>query len=290
VRGHTRFAGAVTGLIAAACLLAAAAPAYASPTRTASAPKGVVALGAELANATTGSVLWSRDSQVERPMGSITKVMTAYIVIEAGGLNRAFTVPKGITHYDNLYGASTAGLVPGERYTALQLLYAMLLPSGCDAAYTLADMYGPGTKEFIAKMNATARKLGLTRTYFTDFSGLPDPTETSTYSTPRDLVVLGRAAMKLAEFRQIVATKTYSLAADRWHGPHVWQNLNGLLSSYPGATGIKTGETNDAGACLLFEAKRGSKTLIGVVLHSKATNLKPAFTDAATMLNWGFSK
>jgi D-alanyl-D-alanine carboxypeptidase (penicillin-binding protein 5/6) len=248
-----------------------------------------VASEAELENAATGAVLWSRDAQVERPMGSITKVMTAYIVIEEGGLNRAFTVPKGITGYDDKYGASTAGLVPGERYTALQLLYAMLLPSGCDAAYTLADMYGPGTKGFIAKMNATAKKLGLTRTHFTDFSGLPDPTETSTYSTPRDLVNLGRDAMKLATFRQIVATKTYSLAADRWHGPHTWTNLNDLLWSYSGAIGIKTGQTQVAGACLLFEARRGSKTLIGVVLHSTATNLSRAFSDATTMLNWGFS-
>jgi serine-type D-Ala-D-Ala carboxypeptidase (penicillin-binding protein 5/6) len=243
---------------------------------------------AELENAATGAVLWSRDAQAELPMGSITKVMTAYIVIEAGGLNRAFTVPKGITGYDDKYGASTAGLVPGERYTALQLLYAMLLPSGCDAAYTLADMYGPGTKEFIAKMNTTAKKLGLTRTHFTDFSGLPDPTETSTYSTPHDLLALGRDAMKLATFRQIVATKTYSMAADRWHGPHAWTNLNDLLWSYPGAIGIKTGQTNVAGACLLFEARRGSKTLIGVVLHSTATSLSRAFSDATTMLNWGF--
>jgi len=246
-----------------------------------------VASGAELENATTGAVLWSRDAQVERPMGSITKVMTAYVVIEEGGLNRAFTVPKGIIGYDNEFGASTAGLVPGERYTALQLLYAMLLPSGCDAAYTLADMYGPGTKDFIAKMNATAKKLGLTRTHFTDFSGLPDPTETSTYSTPRDLVNLGRDAMKLAVFSQIVAQKTYYLAADRWHGEHSWKNLNDLLSSYPGAIGIKTGQTQVAGACLLFEAKRGSKTLIGVVLHSKSS-LDDAFDDATTMLNWGF--
>jgi D-alanyl-D-alanine carboxypeptidase (penicillin-binding protein 5/6) len=280
-------------LIAAASLLGsllAAPAAQASPTQAASAPNGVVALGAELANASTGAVLWSRGAQTERPMGSITKVMTAYIVIEAGGLNRAFTVPKGITGYDNKYGASTAGLKPGERYTALQLLYAMLLPSGCDAAYTLADMYGPGTNQFIAKMNATAKKLGLTRTKFTDFSGLPAPTETSTYSTPRDLVTLGRDAMKLALFRQVVALKTYSMAADRWHGAHTWTNLNELLWKYSGAIGIKTGQTSVAGACLLFEARRGSKTLIGVVLHSKATNLSPAFTDATTMLNWGFKQ
>src|ERR1700729_4258291 len=107
-------------------------------------PGGVRAPVAELANQTTGADLWSRSSVSEHPMGSITKVMTAYVVIEAGNLNRVITVPSGITGYDRAYGASTAGLVPGEKLTALQLLYALLLPSGCDAAYTLATAYGKG--------------------------------------------------------------------------------------------------------------------------------------------------
>jgi serine-type D-Ala-D-Ala carboxypeptidase (penicillin-binding protein 5/6) len=293
--GQTRLVGAVTGLIAASVLLAAAAiaapsaQARAAAKTATTAPSGVAAPWAELANATTGADLWSRDSTAERPMGSIAKVMTAYVVIEAGGLNRAFTVPKGITGYDNKYGASTAGLKPGERYTALQLLYALLIPSGCDAAYTLADMYGPGTNQFIVKMNATAKKLGLTKTHFTDFSGLPDPTEYSTYSSARDLISLGRDAMNLAVFRQIVALKTYHLAADRWHGAHTWTNYNSLLWTYSGAIGIKTGQTAAAGACLLFEARRGSKTLIGVVLRSSDT-LASAFSDATKMLNWGFAQ
>jgi D-alanyl-D-alanine carboxypeptidase (penicillin-binding protein 5/6) len=298
MRGHTRLAAAVTGVMAAAGLLAIAVPsveARAAVKTRASAPSGVAAPWAELANAATGADLWSRDSTAERPMGSIAKVMTAYVVIEAGGLNRVFTVPKGITGYDDKYGASTAGLVPGNRYTALQLLYALLIPSGCDAAYTLADMYGPGTNQFIAKMNATAKKLGLTKTHFTDFSGLPDPTEYSTYSSARDLISLGRDAMTLAVFRQIVALKTYHLAADPWHGAHTWTNYNSLLWTYSGAIGIKTGQTAAAGACLLFEARRGSKTLIGVVLHSSmssmsSTSLTQAFSDATKMLNWGFAQ
>ena len=95
-------------------------------------------------------------------MGSITKVMTAYVVLTTPGLNlnRVITVPSGIVAYDDGYDASTAGLRPGEKYTTRQLLYAMLLPSGCDAAYTLADAYGPGLTGFIAKMNATAQQAG----------------------------------------------------------------------------------------------------------------------------------
>jgi serine-type D-Ala-D-Ala carboxypeptidase (penicillin-binding protein 5/6) len=257
----------------------------------ASGPAGVRAPWAELANEVTGKNLWTRSPASEHPMGSITKVMTAYVVIEAGHLNQVITVPSGIIGYDNTYDASTAGLVPGEKLTALQLLYALLLPSGCDAAYTLAAAYGHGhPAQFVTEMNAMARKLGLTKTHFTDFSGLPDPTEYSTYSTARDLVSLGRDAMRLSVFRQVVGTRTFRLAADRYHKAFVWSNLNPLLGHFAGATGIKTGFTDVAGDCLLFAADRKGRELIGVVLDSSSspTGLSAAAADATTMLNWGF--
>jgi D-alanyl-D-alanine carboxypeptidase (penicillin-binding protein 5/6) len=139
-------AGLVAGLIVAAgpATRAAASERTQAPDATSKTPAGVRAPFAELADETTGADLWSRSSVSEHPMGSIAKVMTAYVVIAAGDLNRVITVPSGIIGYDNAYGASTAGLVPGEKLTALQLLYALLLPSGCDAAYTLATAYGQG--------------------------------------------------------------------------------------------------------------------------------------------------
>jgi D-alanyl-D-alanine carboxypeptidase (penicillin-binding protein 5/6) len=169
----------------------------------------------------------------------------------------------------------------------------MLLPSGCDAAYTLADAYGHGLTAFIAKMNATAHKLGLAKTRFADFSGLPDPGEYSTYSTAHDLIALGRAAMRNKTLAAIVATREYRVSGGSAHRAHTWVNLNPLLGKVPGAVGIKTGYTSAAGQCLLFEAKRGSTTLIGVVLDSSAVNspaLTAAAADATAMLNWGFSR
>jgi D-alanyl-D-alanine carboxypeptidase (penicillin-binding protein 5/6) len=248
-----------------------------------------------VANAKTGADLWSRSSVLKRPMGSVTKVMTAYVILTTPGLNlnRVITVPGGIVGYDERYGASTAGLRPGERYTTLQLLYALLLPSGCDAAYTLAEAYGPGRTGFIAKMNATAHGLGLARTHFADFSGLPDPGEYTTYSTAHDLVALGRAAMRNRTFAAIVATHRYRVSGGGAHRPHTWSNLNPLLGRVTGATGIKTGYTSAAGQCLLFEAKRGSTTLIGVVLDSSGVNspvASAAVSDATAMLNWGFTR
>jgi serine-type D-Ala-D-Ala carboxypeptidase (penicillin-binding protein 5/6) len=259
------------------------------------APAGVRSRFAEVANAVTGANLWSRSSVTERPMGSVTKVMTAYVVLTTPGLdlNRVITVPGGITAYDKKYDASTAGLRPGEQLTTRQLLFAMMLPSGCDAAYTLAAAYGPGLSEFVARMNLAAQVLGLTKTHFTDFSGLPAPTETSTYSTAHDLVALGRAAMRVKNFANIVAAHRYVIPATSAHRAHSWKNTNTLLSTYPGATGIKTGYTLAAGQCLLFEAKRGSATLIGVVLDSSPVDSatpSAAASDAKAMLNWGFAR
>ena len=280
-------AGAIAGLLAAG--MVAAAPG--APAASAATAPAVQSHWAELANAVTGANLWSRSSVSERPMGSITKVMTAYLVIEAGSLNRVITVPNGIVAYDKTYDASTAGLVPGEKLTALQLLYAMLLPSGADAAYTLAYAYGGSRAGFLARMNAAASKLGLSKTHFSDFSGLPDPGQYTTYSTARDLISLGRDAMRLPLLAKIVATRSYSVAAGSGHRAHTWKNGNLLLTRYPGAIGIKTGFTNAAGQCLLFEARHGTKTLIGVVLHSSSSITDPsaAVNDAIRMLNFGFS-
>jgi D-alanyl-D-alanine carboxypeptidase (penicillin-binding protein 5/6) len=142
---------------------------------------------------------------------------------------------------------------------------------------------------FIAKMNAEAVKLGMTHTHFASPDGLPYPTENSTYSTPADLVLLGQAAMKLPLFRSIVDQRFYNLPKGNGHRAHWWGNDNGLIGSYPGAVGIKTGFTDVALHCLLFEAVRDGRTLIGVVMGSPATGPNAGAQDAAKILTWGFS-
>ena len=189
------------------------------------APARVAAKGAILANADTGQVLWSRQASVERPMASITKVMTAYLVIASGDLNRSIRVPKGVIDYVADNGAESDGLHPGEVLTARQLLGGLLVQSGADAAYTLASAYGPGMNAFIAKMNATAKKLGMDHTRFASPDGLPYPTETSTYSTPQDLITLGNAAMKSAEFRSIVDQRQYHVPKGKSNLQHFWDKV-----------------------------------------------------------------
>ena len=252
------------------------------------APGGVKARGAVLADAATGQVLWGRDVDTQRPMASVTKVMTALLVLQGGDLGREIRVPKAAVSYAWKHGGETAALRPRNALTAHELLEALLLPSGADAAYTLANAYGPGLDAFIARMNATAARMGMRHTHFASPDGLPYPTETSTYSTPSDLLALGLAAMRYPAFRSIVDRSFYHLAKGPGHHGYWWDSTDELIGSYRGAIGIKTGYTDDARHCLLFEATRNGRALIGVVLDSPATGPAAGAQDAERILNWGF--
>ena len=304
-------AGAVlAGGLSACANTAGARPASAATTRTrpagakpsptpsqsgmpviqvATAPQHVKAQSGALADAAAAKLLWSRDLDTERPIGSIAKVMTALVVLRAGGLDRQIRIPKAVLQYVAKYQGESAGLRPGDVLTVGELLEALLLQSACDAAYVLAVTYGPGMPAFLAKMNATALQLGMTHTHFTSPDGLPYPTEYSTYSTPADLLTLGLAAMKVPLFRSIVDQRFYNLPKSRgYHHAYWFGNTNGLIGSYQGAVGIKTGYTDAAKHCLLFEAVRHGMTLIGVVLGSPNTGPAAGAQAAANLLNWGF--
>jgi serine-type D-Ala-D-Ala carboxypeptidase (penicillin-binding protein 5/6) len=272
-----------------------------SPTPTPSewpvpGPTGIKIAAGALENVATGKILWRDNLNKELPIGSIVKVMTAVMVIKAGTLNRVITVPKSVVKYlKSQDQPSVAGLIVGDRLTTLELLEALLLPSGCDAAYTLAQAYGPGTTAFIASMNTEAAALGLTGTHFTNFDGMPWPTEHSEWSTPADLIKLGLYAMRMPVFREIVGQVTYTLPAGDGHHGYWWQNANPLIGvypgsdDYPGAFGIKTGDTKAAKLCLLFEATRNGVTLIGVTLGTPGDNINETGPVATKVLNWGFA-
>ena len=285
----SRWAAAAVLTVGLALALTAPSAAASDARPGTTGPTGVQARAAAIAVASTGWVLWSRDLNTEVPMASITKVMTALVVIRAGHLGRRITVPSAVIGYVDEYDASSAGLWPGDTLTAAQLLEALLLPSGADAAYTLAEAYGPGLSAFIAKMNATAKRLGMTRTRFSNFDGLPYPTGYSTYSTPANLLKLGRVAMASAVFRSIVDRRSYEVASGSGHHAYLWVNLNPLLGVYRGAIGIKTGFTPAAGHCLLFEATRDGRSFIGVNLDSPGVGTTVNGAAATRMLNWAFS-
>jgi serine-type D-Ala-D-Ala carboxypeptidase (penicillin-binding protein 5/6) len=257
---------------------------------TVGAPRAVKAKAGLLVDVATGQALWARAPGTLRPIASITKVMTALLIIGAGDLNRKITVPKSVLAYVAKNDASAGGLVPGQVFTVDELLHALLIVSAGDAAYTLASAYGPGLSRFIAKMNAEAARLGLAHTHFTSPDGLPYPTETSTYSTPAELVKLGEIAMRYPAFRAIVGLPFYQLKKGDGHGAYLWDTSNELIGHYPGVIGIKTGFTDAAGHTLLFEAIRNGRTLMGVVLGSPPTGPYAGAQDAAKILNWGFAQ
>jgi serine-type D-Ala-D-Ala carboxypeptidase (penicillin-binding protein 5/6) len=247
-------------------------------------PAGIRAIAGKLVNVRTGKDLWARQEAIQRPIASLTKVMTALVVIRAGDLRRRITITQAEVNYVQTYGASNAGLHAGDILTARALLYGMLLPSGADAAMALAQSYGPGIPAFVRKMNALARKLHMSNSYFTNFDGL----QQSDVSTPGDLIRLGVAAMREAVFRGVVDRRSWSLPAWPHRHHYFWRNSNLLLKFFPGVIGIKTGWTPSAGECLLFYAVHRKKVLIGVILDSSPTNSGWTFVDGVKLLNWGF--
>jgi D-alanyl-D-alanine carboxypeptidase (penicillin-binding protein 5/6) len=282
----------LAALVAAGTLVTVVAPASSADPRGHhdNGPSGVAAPEAAIADAGSGRILWSRELNTQRPIASITKVMTALVVLRSGGLDNVVTVPKAVVGYISEYGASGAGLHPGDRLTVRELLYAMLLPSGADAAYTLAQAYGPGLSAFVTKMNQTAAAVGMRHSNFSNFDGLPYPQNNADLSTAADLITLGRTAMRYWVFRAVVGAASYSLKSGGGHHGYAWTNTNPLIGHYPGAMGIKTGWTPFTGHCLLFEDSLGGVTLIGVNLDSPGKGMVVNGNDAVAMLNWAFAQ
>lgn len=278
-----RWSGALVASAAAVSLVAPATTAHA-----ASGPSGITAKGAYLLDSGPNRHLWSKSADTKRQMASTTKVMTAAVVLGTRGvdLDKRVTVKQTYRDYVARNGASTADLRTGDKLTVRQLLYGLMLPSGCDAAYALADTFGSGgtvsarTKSFISKMNQKASSLGMTNTRFDSFDGISQGGYN--YSTPRDLAKLARHAMGSSTFTAVVKSTSTKQTASNGR-VYTWYNTNKLLGSYSGAVGIKTGTGTAAGPCLVFAAKRGTRTVVGVVLNDANR-----YTDAKKMLDWAY--
>ncbi len=256
------------------------------------APGSLLASEAILMDANTGNILYEKDAEHPLPMASTTKIMTALIAIQSGKLNQVVTVGQDAVNEVIQNGGSGANLVVDDQIRLQDLLYGMMLPSGDDAAIAIADAVAGSVPNFVTIMNVEARKLHLYQTLYSNPDGLEYGLH---YTTPYDLVRLARYAMSIPLFAQVVQTKEYDLPASGVHHAYQWKSINLLLSNYNGAIGIKTGWTGAAGGCLVFAAKRGGHTLIGVVLHSSAPGSTQAqdeqtrVADSETLLNWGFA-
>ncbi|WTX24114.1 D-alanyl-D-alanine carboxypeptidase [Streptomyces sp. NBC_00656] len=271
--------------------------AFASTAQAAAPPvPKIVAKGGFVMNNGTGKTLFTKAADTRRSTGSTTKIMTARVVLAQKGLNldSKVTVQKAYSDYIVAKGGSSARLIVGDKVTVRQLLYGLMLPSGCDAAYALADKFGSGStraarvKSFIGKMNSTAKTLGLKNTHFDSFDGISNG---SNYSTPRDLTKLASSAMKYSAFRAVVKTKSTKQKVTTKSGGYrymSWTNTNKLLGTYSGAIGVKTGSGPTAKYCLVFAATRNGKTVIGTVLTSTSEANRTA--DAKKLMDYGFKK
>lgn len=248
------------------------------PAHAAAEEVGTSASACVIMDERSGRVLLSHNAETPLPMASTTKVMTALLAIEHGQLDdpvacsrTAFGVP-GTSIY----------LAEGETLSLREMLYGMMLASGNDAATAIAEHIGGSVEAFCAMMTERAKELGCTDTVFLTPHGLPCEGH---YTTAHDLALIAREAMKHDIFREIVGT---SRATIPWEGrsyDRVLNNKNKLLTTYEGATGIKTGYTKKAGRCLVFGAERDGMRIIGVVL-----NCWDWFNEAARLMDMAFDR
>jgi D-alanyl-D-alanine carboxypeptidase (penicillin-binding protein 5/6) len=243
----------------------------------------IEASAAVLMDLGAGQMLSQESPGETRPVASLTKLMTALLVLEneGGQLDRTVRVHPDAVFDRGDYGASsTLGLRPGERVSVRGLLAGLLLGSANDAAEALAIEEEGSVGAFVNAMNARARALGMSQTRFASPHGLDD----RGVSTATDLLVLLRAAREHTIFRRLAASKFAIVRSDTVR-PRRIQNRNVMLWLYAGATGVKTGSTAGAGFCLLATARRGDRELAVVVLGGG----DEVFSDAAALLNHGFA-
>jgi D-alanyl-D-alanine carboxypeptidase (penicillin-binding protein 5/6) len=230
-------------------------------------------------DAETGAVLAAQNPDERLPMASTTKIMTALLALERGHLSDKITISREAAGQEGSSMYTSAG----ETYTLEELLYGLLLNSGNDAAWAIAEHIAGSVPAFVTLMNERAQELGAVNTHFANPSGLPDPAH---YSTARDLALIAKAAVARPDFRRLVATKAQEVPWPAKGEKRLLINHNRLLWRYDGADGVKTGYTNEARQCLVASATRGGQRFLAVVLKSEGNSI---WTDAERLLDYGFA-
>ena len=223
-------------------------------------------------------VLWQRDPETSRAPASLTKLITAMVAVDdAQSLDRVVTITPEATHVV----PSVMGLSAGEQLTVREIIEGLFLDSGNDAAEALATGIVPRDR-FIRQMNQKAKSIGLTASHFVTPSGLDAPGHgMSAHDLAHTAAYLDRYYPQLAA---IASTKDIVIPATATHKAFYPHNLNRLLWTYPGATGLKTGLTDNAGGCMLATATRNGRHLIAVVMNATGYSTP----DAAMLLDYGF--
>lgn len=247
----------------------------------------------------SGKILYEKNINEKRYPASLTKIMTAIIVLENCELSDIATVS-----YDAVMSLSsgyvTANLQIGEELTVEQLLYVLMVGSSNDAAIVLAEHVSGSVEKFADLMNEKAKELGCTSTNFVNPNGAHDENH---YSTAYDLALMARYAMKNETFRTLVSTTSYTLPTTNKYDreDRIFRTTNSLLHLdtsdradnyyYQYATGIKTGFTTPAGNCLIASANKNNLELITVVLGASQTKdgLSQRYLDTLSLFDYGYN-
>src|SRR4051794_29312570 len=216
----------------------------------------------------TGEVLWRHDPLRRTQIASLTKIMTALLVVEQTRAKDEVRIPKDALNYVG----SGVGLLPKGRHVTIEaLLHGLLLPSGNDAAIALADTVAGSRPQFVEQMNEKAQLLGLRCTHFASPSGIDDRDR----SCAADLAALTRIVLTKKRIARIVRKAHAAVRFPIKGGKLYLNNTNPLLRmDYPGTIGLKTGDTDKAGHCLIAVVRRGGRTLAAIVLHSPNPQLQ----------------
>ena len=264
-------------LLAVIALVAAPVHPASAQVRAGASPR-ITADAGILMDFVTGTVLYEKKAHEPRHPASLTKIMTAIIVLDKCPLQDVVTVSPEAARVSG----SRAGLRPGQKFTVEDMLYSLLMESTNDAAMALAIHVAGSAPAFADLMNAKAWAIGARNTHFANPHGLTAPGH---LTTAYDLALIARHALQYPLFAETVRTRVAEIdrldrdAVTRLH------NTNRLLQHFEGADGVKTGTTTASGRSLVATATRNDHKLVSVVLHSDSR-----WDDAARLLDYGFER
>ena len=242
----------------------------------------ILADSAILVEASTGRIIYEKNSDFERPPASMTKMLTCVLALENLKPSEEIKLSSTAVFTED----NTLAWTTEDSLSVQDMITAVMLVSENGGAVALAQAVGGNVTNFTEIMNDKAKEIGCKNSHFVNPNGLPDANH---FSTAADMARIAVYCMKNDDFRKIVETRRTSI---HWIYPkEKWAELNNtneLLSKYKGANGIKTGWTQAAGGCLAASAKRGEIELIAIVMHS--TDSDTRFEDAAILLNYGFER
>ncbi|MGQ0665989.1 MAG: D-alanyl-D-alanine carboxypeptidase family protein [Nitrospiraceae bacterium] len=209
----------------------------------------------------SGRVLYEHESEKRLSPASLTKIMSALVILEKGHLDEHATVSKNAARAPKTH----LRLKTGEVFRMEDLLKAMLIVSANDACLAAVEHVGGDEEQFVALMNAKAAELGLANTHFSNGCGFDGPEH---YSTAEDLATLSEVAMQNPVFRELVREDQAIITPISGHRAYVLHNTNRLLGRIPGVEGVKTGFTSKAGRCLIAKVSQNGSDLLLVILNS----------------------